>query len=134
MRRFFKIVIMVIVCVLISATLFVLIFNRGMNQIKKIEIKDIDLSQIKDGEYLGQYASGRWHYMVRVIVSGGEIKNIEILNEKSGFIGMNAYKQLNDEVISRVLKNQSLKIDAVTGATVSTKALLKALENALTKQ
>jgi uncharacterized protein with FMN-binding domain len=105
-----------------------------MNQIKKIEIKDIDLSQIKDGEYLGQYASGRWQYMVRVIVSGGEIKNIEILNEKSGFIGMNAYKQLNDEVISRVLKNQSLKIDAVTGATVSTKALLKALENALTKQ
>lgn len=132
MKRFFKIFIVVMICILVFATLFMLIFNRGMNQIKKIEIKDIDLSQIKDGEYLGQYANGRWQYVVRVIVSGGKIKSIEILNEKSGFVE-NMYKKVNDEVISRVLKNQSLKVDVVTGATVNTKALLKALENALTK-
>lgn len=133
MKRFFKIFIVVMICILVFATLFMLIFNRGMNQIKKIEIKDIDLSQIKDGEYLGQYANGRWQYVVGVIVSGGKIKSIEILNEKSGFVDMNMYKQVNDEVISRVLKNQSLKVDVVTGATVNTKALLKALENALAK-
>lgn len=133
MKRLLKIIMLILLCFFVAGTLFVLIFNKGMNQIKKIEIKNIDLSKIEDGEYFGKYGSGRWQYEVKVVVSNREIKAIEILNQKSGFIDMNMYKQVNDEVINRILKKQSLRIDVVTGATINTKALLKAIENALAK-
>lgn len=133
MKRLLKIIVLILMCLFAAGVLFVLIFNMGMNQIKKIEIKDIDLSKIKDGEYFGEYGSGRWQYQVKVVLSDGRIKTIEILNQKSGFIDMSMYKQVNDQVINRILERQSLRIDAITGATINTKALLKAIENALVK-
>ncbi|HOJ88400.1 MAG TPA: FMN-binding protein [Pseudothermotoga sp.] len=133
MKSFFKIAAVVLICLIVAVVLFFLIFNKGMNQIREIQIKDIDFTKIEDGQYSGQYANGRWQYVVRVTVSAGRVTNVEILNEKSGFIDMKMYKQVNDEIISRILKSQSLKVDAVTGATVTSKALLKAVENALTK-
>lgn len=104
-----------------------------MGQVMKIEITDIDLSKISDGEYFGKFESGRWQYYVKVFVSNGEIKNVEVLNDKCGFIDMDKYDEVNIQMISRVLERQSLRIDAVTGATINTKALLKAIENALVK-
>lgn len=38
-----------------------------------------------------------------------------------------------EDVIDGVLKAQSLKVEAVTGATTTSKALLKAIENAPTQ-
>ena len=38
---------------------------------------------------------------------------------------------VEDELINNVIKNQSLDVDVVSGATVSSKAILKAIENAL---
>lgn len=46
---------------------------------------------------------------------------------------MSLYREVNESIISRVVENQSLKVDVVTGATVTSKALLKAIENALEK-
>lgn len=132
MKRFLKILILIFVPLFIAAILFVLIFIRGMDQIKKAEVGDLDLSKIQDGEYFGKFESGRWQYDVRVVISGGEIRSVEILNDKCGFIEMIRYKEINNEVINRILKRQSLKIDTVTGATINTKALLKAVEKALT--
>lgn len=56
-----------------------------------------------------------------------------IFIQKSGFIDMSLYREVNESIISRVVENQSLKVDVVTGATITSKALLRAIENALEK-
>ncbi len=131
MKRFLKVLFITLACIIASAAIFFMIFNWGMNEVKKIQIKDISISQIADGEYLGEYKNGRWQYVVKVVVRDKRIEDIQILNQKSGFIDMNLYREVNESIISRVLKNQSLKVDVVTGATVTSKALLKAIETAL---
>ncbi|MFN3284351.1 MAG: FMN-binding protein [Pseudothermotoga sp.] len=131
MKRFLRFAALILICLFIVVLLFALIFLRGMGDVMKIEITDIDLSKISDGEYFGKFESGRWQYYVKVFVSNREIKNVEILNDKCGFIDMDKYDDVNIQVISRVLERQSLRIDAVTVATINTKALLKAIENAL---
>lgn len=45
---------------------------------------------------------------------------------------MNALKKATDELIGRILDKQQVAVDAYTGATVTSKAFLKAVENALT--
>ncbi|MGJ8454331.1 FMN-binding protein [Pseudothermotoga sp. U03pept] len=131
MKRFFKVLLIAFACIAGAIAIFFIIFNWGMNEVKKIQIKDISISQIADGEYLGEYKNGRWQYVVKVVVRDKRIEDIQILNQKSGFIDMNLYREVNESIISRVLKNQSLKVDVVTGATVTSKALLKAIETAL---
>jgi uncharacterized protein with FMN-binding domain len=41
--------------------------------------------------------------------------------------------ELTEQVVSDVIKSQSLDVDIVSGATVTTRAYLKAMENALTE-
>ena len=62
---------------------------------------------------------------VRVTVADGAIRRIEILHHENGR-GKPA-----EAVLDRVIAAQSLRVDAVSGATSSSKVLLKAVENAL---
>lgn len=62
---------------------------------------------------------------VKVLVSNHRITNITILQHDNG-LGSTAESIVND-----VAEKQSLDIDAVSGATVSSKCILKAAENAI---
>jgi uncharacterized protein with FMN-binding domain len=62
---------------------------------------------------------------VRVNVEDGAITGIDILEHKNG-LGGKAERIVND-----VLERQSLRVNVVSGATASSKAILKAIENAL---
>jgi len=68
-------------------------------------------------------------YRVKVTAEFGEIKNIQVLDNGTG----NKYAQKGLGVIPRMLKKQSPKVEAVTGATVTSKALMKCVKKALTQ-
>jgi len=90
-------------------------------------ISDIDITKIKDGEYEGEYRTTLVSSKVLVYVKNGKIKSIDIIEHKHG------RGKKGEEVINRVISAQSLRVDAVSGATISSKVILKALENALLK-
>lgn len=90
-----------------------------------IPISRLDFSLLKDGIYVGEYDGGRLSNKVGVTVESGRVVRVDILKE--GFY----MGDLQRQVIGRVLDSQSLQIDTVSGATASTKATLKAIENAL---
>jgi len=46
---------------------------------------------------------------------------------------MSGIKDIGEKVFKKVEEEQSLQIDTVSGATVHTKAVLKSIENALSK-
>jgi len=90
-------------------------------------ISDIDITKIKDGEYEGEYRTTLVSSKVQVYVKNGKIKRIDIIEHKHG------RGKKGEEVINRVISAQSLRVDAISGATISSKVILKALENALLK-
>jgi len=101
---------------------------------EKKEVKPIKISQIVDGTYLGKTEGYGWKLLtgvkVKVTVKKGRIIKIEILKAR----GWPAFKKKAiKEMPGRIIKAQSLKVDAVTGATISSKNIIQAVENALRK-
>ena len=95
---------------------------------ERLQVGKVDFSSLKDGIYEGQYMGGRWSNKVRVTVASGKVTGIEILRDV-----WFRKPELTEQVVSDVIKSQSLDVDIVSGATVTTRAYLKAMENALTE-
>ena len=94
-----------------------------------LPLNRVDFSRLKDGDFQGHYAGGMYKWRendCRVTVSGGKVTSIELVSsvEKrdADFTGM---------LYDRVIKEQSLQVDTVSGATLTSKALLQGVENAL---
>ncbi|QTX33854.1 FMN-binding protein [Aminithiophilus ramosus] len=64
---------------------------------------------------------------MRVTVEGGVVTAIDLLRHENG------RGEKAEIVVDRVLAAQSLRVDAVSGATGSSKVILKAIERALKK-
>jgi uncharacterized protein with FMN-binding domain len=89
-------------------------------------INHVDLAQVKDGKYPGSYSYGGFKYEVMVDVESHQIKNITITTNRT-----TSHAQAAEGVIKSILVQQKNDVDVVSGATTTSKALLKAVENAL---
>jgi len=94
-----------------------------------MEITDVDLSKVADGTYQGKHSMGVMSYVVDVTVQDHIIKNIDIVKAFTG----NEYSRKGQAILDTVLAFQSLNVDVITGATITSKAYLSAIRNALTK-
>ncbi|MCL2042947.1 MAG: FMN-binding protein [Treponema sp.] len=87
-----------------------------------------DISDKTNGVYRGHYSVSRTPVRVTldVTVENNNIIEIRIIQHTSSKIGKRA------EIITQgIIEEQSLEIDTISGATASSKAILKAVENAL---
>jgi uncharacterized protein with FMN-binding domain len=97
----------------------------GLQQIEALTVADIPFGAVRDGRYQGSQRNFPVTAKVAVTVENGKITGIELLRHFHG-PGHGA-----DEIVGRVMAKQSLQVDAVTGATYSSKVVLKAIESAL---
>ena len=117
----------------------VLAFEPGRREAMDIVIDDVDFSRLKDGTYTGEYRGKKDNLRdtgVMVTISGAEISDIRVVmgalaNEKQSTDIRNG-GTIND-LFARVMEHKSLQVDAISGATITSKTHLKALENALIK-
>jgi uncharacterized protein with FMN-binding domain len=93
--------------------------------VKSLTVQEPKLTDIADGEYEGEYDLSLVYAKVKVTINKGRIENIAILKHDNGR-GKKAEKIIED-----VIGQQKLGVNAITGATASSKAILKAIENAL---
>jgi uncharacterized protein with FMN-binding domain len=90
-----------------------------------IAIKTPDISHIENGTYNGSFDAILISANVDVTVNDHEITAIKIIEHKND-------RGLGAEVITdEVMLKQHLEVDTVSGATNSSKVILKAIENAL---
>ncbi len=94
---------------------------------ERLQVGRVDFSNLKDGAYEGQHKGGRWSNKVRVTVASGRVTGIDIVRDV-----WFRRPELTEQVINDVIESQSLQVDIVSGATVTTRAYLNAMENALT--
>lgn len=86
-----------------------------------------DLTQIADGTYPGTCDNGLVKVRVEVEVQNHVITGVKLLEHDNGLGG--AAEAITDTIVQQ----QSVEVDAVSGATMSSKTILKAVENALSE-
>lgn len=100
--------------------------KEGMN----LPIAVIDFNNLKDGTFIGEYEGGKYHWRenrVQVTISSGKVTDIKILEDAV------KNSQYPEGLYDKIINSQTLQIDTVSGATITCKAYLKAVENALLK-
>jgi len=126
MKKIKKIVIIVVIGFAVVLTAGITYLNIGMNEGKKVIVGSIDVSQITDGNYVGSYKNSRWSNQVKVTVIDHRITAIIV--EKTVLVEQ---ADVTEKLISDVLTAQNTDVEIISGATVTSKAYLKSIENAL---
>lgn len=99
--------------------------EANLEALKNEELADIDLAAIEDGVYLGSYSSFPVSAEISVTVVDHVITGIDLIKHDNGQ-GAPA-----EAIIDTVVGSQTLRVDSVSGATYSSRVILKAIENAL---
>jgi uncharacterized protein with FMN-binding domain len=110
-------VLIVMVCVMVN----------GLSEGAKVTLDGINLTNFADGNYTGAYEFKRWSNTIDVEIKDNKITEINIVKDVFAAEVTNC----SDETFRRVIEAQDTQVDAVSGATVTSKAYLKAIENAL---
>jgi uncharacterized protein with FMN-binding domain len=126
MKLLLKIVLSIFIVLVLVAGGGLFYIGRGVEAGEILEINEVDLSRLNDGAYSGAYKGGRWTNEVNVTIKDHRIAGVEIVKDV-----MLPKPEVTAELINLVLEKQSPKIDAISGSTVTCKAYLKSIENAL---
>lgn len=102
--------------------------TRGLKAGEALNVGQVNASDMKDGVYSGKYDGGRWTNEVRVTVENNRIAGIDVVKSV-----LFEKPETTKELFDRVIKEQDTDVDTVTGATVTCRAYLKSVENALSK-
>ena len=86
---------------------------------------EIDIADVSDGIYIGEYDVDFIYAKVEVTVEDGEIVSINILEHR------HERGKAAEKVIEKIIEEQKIDVDAVSGATNSSTVIKKAVENAL---
>ncbi len=86
---------------------------------------EIDIADVSDGIYIGEYDVNFIYAKVEVTVEDWEIVSINILEHR------HERGKAAEKVIEKIIEEQKIDVDAVSGATNSSTVIKKAVENAL---
>jgi uncharacterized protein with FMN-binding domain len=89
-------------------------------------IADVSPAAIPDGAYPGEFTCLKFNYRVSVKVDSGRISDVAIIENLK-----NEYAFRAESVALRIVDRQTPNVDVVASATTTSKALMKAVENAL---
>ncbi|MEM5771066.1 MAG: FMN-binding protein [Bacillota bacterium] len=109
----------------------------GRREALGLTVGAVDFNRLRDGVYTGEYQGTKDHLRdaaVQVTVSSGAVTEIKVIggalaNEKQTTEVRNG--QTINDLFERVIASDSLQVDVISGATITSKVHLKAVENAL---
>lgn len=114
---------------LILILVFVLMF-AGIQVYRSVETKNSGLSSAQDGVYAGTAKGFGGDIDVEVTIKDGKITDVTAVGElETPGLGTVAIEKIPPQVVA----TQSIQVDTVTGATVSSNAVIAAVVDALAK-
>jgi uncharacterized protein with FMN-binding domain len=136
-KLIWRIILLILAISIIGIMIALLVDAPSRKELKELKIENVDFTNLKDGIFIGEYNVTKGdsrNAIVEVVIKEGKITEIKIRKgalDKEG----NPVKMTNNitmsDLFQNVIHSQSLQVDAISGATLSSKAHLKALENAL---
>ena len=123
MKKFLTIVGIVLALIIIFATS--MFFYIKSMKLPEINIGTVNNSKLNDGTYTGDYSAGLVKVSLKVTIDNKTIKDIIIIKHENG-LGKKA-EVIKDMIINK----QTIDVDSISGATLSSECILKAVEIAL---
>ena len=124
-----KIVFIAIMLLLLVGLVWGIIYLKSVadykRAVKETTFEEINISDISDGVYIGEYDVNFIYAKVEVTVQNGEITNISILEHR------NERGKSAEAITNKIVDEQKTDVDAISGATNSSTVIKKAVENAL---
>jgi uncharacterized protein with FMN-binding domain len=111
----------IVICGFAAKTLI----ENNLDQLAYLTVPDVDITKIEDGTYAGSYKEFPISAKVEVTVKDHQITAVELIEHKSG------QGKPAEAITDKVIEAQSLDVDVISGATLSSKVILMAIENAL---
>ena len=123
-KRFLVRLVTVVAAVAFIVFWVVALYGGTLNRTAaRVVVSPLNLTNVADGVYEGSAKVLHVAPKLKVTVAAGRITNIAFTTVVAGDV---------TGLAARVIAAQSLDVDAISGATVSTKAVLKAIDNAVT--
>jgi uncharacterized protein with FMN-binding domain len=107
--------------------------DKEHREARSLPLNGVDFSRLNDGTYHGTYEGGMYKWRAnecQVTVSSGDVTDIQLVVSQEDPSGK---KTQHKALYDRVVRAQSLQVDTISGATLTSKAYLKAVENALVR-
>ena len=124
-----KVVLLVIMLLLLIGLVWGIIYLKSVTDykqaVKETTFEEINISDISDGVYIGEYDVDFIYAKVEVTVQNGEITNINILEHR------HERGKTAEVITDSIVDEQKIDVDAISGATNSSTVIKKAVENAL---
>ncbi len=93
--------------------------------VRETTFDEIDIADVPGGIYIGEYDVNFIYAKVEVTVEDGEIVSINILEHR------HERGKAAEAITSKIVDEQKIDVDAISGATNSSTVIKKAVENAL---
>jgi uncharacterized protein with FMN-binding domain len=106
------------------------LLSKEHREAASLPLNAVNFDKLNDGTYQGEYAGGMYKWRANaciVTVTEGKVSDIELAGTEDPGAENTDVEMLYDRVIAA----QSLQVDTISGATLTSKAYLQAVENAL---
>ena len=113
-------------CLIFAVCLF--LFSTGCATTPPVPTGKVDHQKLVDGTYEGSYRRGPMKARVKIIIENQRISSIDLL-EHDTWKGKEAEKTIPD----RIIQEQSTEVNTVSGATMSSRVIMNAVQNAVDK-
>jgi uncharacterized protein with FMN-binding domain len=116
-------------------TFYLIIFAAGLIlssagcQIAPLMGTPVMSEGLKDGVYEGEYRKGINKAIIKVTITDGRIAEIELVKHFASWKG----KKPGEVIPQRIISQQSTRVDAVSGATNSSRVIMNAVQKAVEK-
>ena len=120
-----KFLIVIAVILLLGVVGFMTLKNKLVAEVNAFDRTAIDISSIPDGIYEGSSETMLVKVNLKVTVADGKIDNIEIIKHECGK-GLPA-----NAIVDDMIKENTVEVDTVSGATFSSEVIKDAMRNAL---
>ncbi len=97
----------------------------NLRHYRSLPIEGVSGRGLPDGVYDGSFDCG-FEYEVAVHIRDRRIESIKVLQNREAH-----YAQIAEAVLLRIVERQTPAVDAITGATTTSKCLMRAVQNAL---
>lgn len=125
MKEHKKVVIILVIILIAGILTFKFAADRIISNATALPVQEIAFARIEDGLYQGNYEIFPVKVSVQLRIQNGELTQISLLEH------VNGRGQAAEKIVDDILTGQSLQVDNISGATVSSVAIKKAIEAAL---
>ena len=122
-----KLIKALVVLILLGAGGIAYQFYQTKQQSDALTFEAVDMNRLQDGSYEGECQTGLVRVGLRLGIQNAAIQRIELLQHDNG-MGKDAERILED-----IQKQNSTAVDDVSSATISSRAIRMAAQNALKK-